>query len=350
MLADEVAFVIGGDTHLETHTLAIVEAQTIRVDAHCTIETDTAGYEQALGWADAHANGARVWALEGTGHFGAGFARFLAARGERVIEIDRPARVGERRRSGGKDDRVDAIRAAQIALGRATLAEPRSGGIREALRTLLCVREAAVGARRVALCQLKAQVVVVPDQLRARLRGRSGRQLVPRCLELELRPDDPPELRIATLVLRSLADRAYHLGAEARLLEREIRRYVDAVAPQLLDEPGVGPITAARVIVCWSHRGRFQRESRFARLAGAAPIPASSGQHIRRRLDRGGDRQLNRALHTIILARRIHHPPTRDYIARRTAEGKTTREAVRCLKRYLARRLYRLLEHAPLTA
>ncbi len=137
MLADEVAYVIGGDTHLETHTLAVVEARTSRVDEICAITTDTAGYEAALAWADREAPGPRAWALEGTGHFGAGLARFLAKHGERVIEVDRPARKGERRRGGGKDDRIDAVRAAQIALGRETLAQPRQGGIREALRTLL---------------------------------------------------------------------------------------------------------------------------------------------------------------------------------------------------------------------
>ena len=146
------------------------------------------------------------------------------------------------------------------------------------------------------------------------------------------------------LVLRSLARRIQAATAEAAELERELLGHIRALAPALLDEPGVGPIVAAQLIVAWSHRGRLRSEACFARLAGVAPIPASSGQTTRHRLSRGGDRQLNRALHTVILHRRLHDPATKDYIARRVAEGKTTREAVRLLKRYLARHLHRLLE------
>jgi transposase len=134
------------------------------------------------------------------------------------------------------------------------------------------------------------------------------------------------------------------LSTEARELRREIAQLVETTAPALLAEPGVGPISAARIIIAWSHPGRFRSEAAFATLAGASPIPASSGQTIRHRLNRGGDRQLNRALHTIALLRRATHRPTRAYVDRRTREGKTTREINRCLKRYLARHLYRLLE------
>jgi transposase len=147
------------------------------------------------------------------------------------------------------------------------------------------------------------------------------------------------------LVLRSLARRARAATIEADELEREILAQVRSLAPRLLDEPGVGPIVAAQLLVAWSHRGRLRSEACFARLAGVAPIPASSGQTTRHRLSRGGDRQLNRALHTIVLHRRQHDPATRDYIARRVAEGKSTREATRLLKRYLARHLYRLLQN-----
>src|SRR5207247_5846902 len=145
--------------------------------------------------------------------------------------------------------------------------------------------------------------------------------------------------------LRRLARRIQAATVEAAELERELLGHVRALAPALLDEPGVGPIVAAQLIVAWSHRGRLRSEAAFARLAGVAPLPASSGQTIRHRLSRGGDRQLNRALHTIVLHRRQHDAATRDYIARRVAQGKTTREATRVLKRYLARPLYRLLEH-----
>ena len=148
-------------------------------------------------------------------------------------------------------------------------------------------------------------------------------------------------------MLRSLARRVEAATAEAAELESEILAHVRALAPRLLDEPGVGPIVAAQLIVTWSHHGRVRSEAAFARLAGVAPIPASSGQTIRHRLSRGGDRQLNRALHTVILHRRQHDPATKDYIARRIAEGKSSRDATRLLKRYLARHLYRLLQQEP---
>ena len=151
-------------------------------------------------------------------------------------------------------------------------------------------------------------------------------------------------------MLRTLARRIEAATIEAAELEREILAHVRALAPQLLDEPGVGPIVAAQLIVAWSHRGRVRSEAAFARLAGVAPIPASSGQTLRHRLSRGGDRQLNRALHTIVLHRRQHDPATKDYIARPIAAGKTRRDATRPLKRYLARHLYRVLNNqTPLT-
>ena len=148
-------------------------------------------------------------------------------------------------------------------------------------------------------------------------------------------------------MLRSLARRVQAATAEADELERELLVHVRALAPALLEEPGIGPVVAAQLIVAWSHHGRLRSEACFARLAGVAPIPASSGQTQRHRLSRGGDRQLNRALHTIVLHRRQHDPRTRDYIAQRIAEGKSRRDATRLLKRYLARHLYRLLEQQP---
>jgi transposase len=150
------------------------------------------------------------------------------------------------------------------------------------------------------------------------------------------------------IVLRSLARRIQAATIEAKELERDLLAHVRALAPALLDEPGVGPIVAAQLIVAWSHHGRLRSEACFARLAGVAPVPASSGQTQRRPLSRGGDRQLNRALHTIALHRRQHDARTRDYIAQRIAEGKSRRDATRLLKRYLARHLYRLLEQQPL--
>jgi transposase len=170
-------------------------------------------------------------------------------------------------------------------------------------------------------------------------------RLLERCSRLRRSSRAGADELATRLVLRSLARRIEAATAEAAELEREILAHVRALAPALLDEPGVGPIVAAQLIVAWSHRGRLRSEAAFARLAGVAPVPASSGQTRRHRLSRGGDRQLNRALHTVILHRRQHDAKTKDYIARRIAEGKSRREATRLLKRYLARHLYRLLQN-----
>ena len=199
--------------------------------------------------------------------------------------------------------------------------------------------------RRAALNQLRALLVSAPDELRERLRDRSRKALAADCLRLRSSQRQSAQLRATTLALRLSAQRARAATTEANQLEDEIQQLVEAIAPGLLDLRGVGPISAGFVLLAWSHPGRLRSESAFARLAGSAPIPASSGKTVRHRLDRGGDRRLNRALHTIVLARRNTDPTTRAYITRRLAEGKTEREAVRCLKRYLARNLYRLLEH-----
>ena len=196
--------------------------------------------------------------------------------------------------------------------------------------------------------QLRSVIVTAPDELRQELRGLPGRQLLERCRRLRRSSTRTPDEHATTLVLRTLARRVQAATEEAAELQTEILAHVRALAPRLLDEPGVGPIVAAQLIVSWSHKAALRSEAAFARLAGVAPIPASSGQTTRHRLSRGGDRQLNRALHTVILHRRLHDPATRDYIARRVAEGKTRRDAVRLLKRYLARHLYRVLNHEPL--
>jgi transposase len=346
MLADELDYVIGVDTHRDTHALAVVAARSGGVVVvEPSLSACPRGYRRLLALADAHAVGARAFAVEGTGSYGAGLARFLAKRGERVVEVERPTR---KRGQRGKSDVLDAVRAARGVLGQDKLAQPRAGGKRAALQAVLRTREGALGARRAALCQLRALIVTAPVELREELRSLTPARLLKRCANL--RPGSSPEQRGTRLALRLLARRIQLLTADERALKREITALVEQLGPQLLAEPGIGPISSAQVLVAWSHPGRLRSEAAFARLAGAPPIPASSGKFIRHRLDRGGDRQLNRALHTIILIRRRHHQPTITYIERRLSEGKTPREAVRCLKRFLARHLFRILEVMPLTA
>jgi len=344
MLADELDYVLGVDTHRDEHVLAVVASPAGAVVAGTAAPTNARGYRELLRVAERHALGRRAWAIEGTGSYGAGLARYLARRGETVLELSRTPR-GERRLRG-KDDALDAVRTARAALASETLALPRAGERREALRVLLVARRSAVDVRREALSQLRAVIVTAPEPLREQLRGLPTGALLDRCSRLRRTHSTADDLA-TRLVLRSLARRIQAATIEADELEQEMLIHVRAIAPALLHEPGIGPIVAAQLIVAWSHHGRLRSEACFARLAGVAPVPASSGQTQRHRLSRGGDRQLNRALHTIALHRRHHDPATRDYIARRIAEGKTTREATRLLKRYLARRLYRLLEQQP---
>ena len=347
MLAEGADYVIGVDTHAQRHAFAVVEASTGALVTDWQLPASAEGYREALGLACEFAPGRRLWALEGTGCYGAGLTRSLLAAGERVREVERPLRRGIQARL--KSDALDARRAAHAALER-PLAHPREGGTREALRVLLATREQAVQVRRVGLNQLRALVVTAPDRLRERLIGLPRTRLTSRCAQLRVPSTADEQERASALALRLCARRVHAADQEAQTLEREIRRLINQLAPALLHEPGVGAISAGHLLLGWSHHGRLRSEAAFARLTGSAPIPASSGKTVRHRLDRGGDRRLNRALHTIVLTRRRNHPATIAYIERRTQEGKTTREAVRCLKRYLARHLYRLLEATPAPA
>jgi transposase len=347
MLADELDFVVGVDPHRDSHAIAVVEVRTGVVVVESTVAADSGGYAEALRVADEHAPGRRAFAIEGAGSFGAGLTRFLAEQGEQVFEI---GRLRRERRSGGKTDALDAVRAARAVLEQKRPAIPRSNGEREALRALMAARDGAVNAKRAGLCQLRDLLITTPEPLRSELRTLSRARLLSRLSTTRPHRRHDPELRGTVLALRALARRIQQLTAEERELAQEIETLTVKLAPQLLSQPGIGPLLTAQIVLSWSHRGRLVSEGAFARLAGAAPIPASSGQTIRYRLDRTGDRQLNRALHQIILTRRRMHRPTIDYIERRVREGKSRREATRCLKRYLARNLYRLLEHPPATA
>jgi transposase len=342
MLADQLDYVIGVDR--DSHALAVVHVASGAVVFEMTIEASRDGYAHALKLADQHAAGRGVFAVEGTGSFGAGLTRFLGVCGERVLEV---GRLRRERRSGGKTDALDAIRAARSVLAQQRPSTPRASGEREALRALMAAREGAVTAKRAALCQLRNLLVTTPEPLRSQLRPLTRARLLRRLAATRPERRADPELRGALLALRSVARRVLQLTSEKRELAREIESLTHTLAPQLLDQPGVGPLAAAQLVLSWSHKGRITSEAAFARLAGCAPIPASSGQTVRHRLDRSGDRRLNRALHMILVTRSRAHPQTIAYIDRRIQEGKSRREAIRCLKRYLARSLYRLLEHGP---
>jgi transposase len=341
MLAESVDGVIGVDTHRDTLAAAAVN-RLGGVLAQITTSADAAGYRRLMDFAHTQVPCRRCWAVEGTGSFGAGLAGFLQQHGEQVVEMGRPKRPASR--TGAKSDALDAVRAAREALGHDHLATPRRRREREALRVLLTTRRCATRARVAATGQLKALIVGAPEELRAELRGRSTTGQIRHCASLRARPTRSLEHQATARALRATAQRIQFLQAEADQLQAELATLVGAVAPWLLEVPGVGPLSAAQVLVSWSHAGRFRSEAAFAALAGTNPIPASSGQVTRYRLNRGGDRQLNRALHTILLVRLRTDPDTRAYMARRTAEGKSRRDAKRCLRRVISRQLFRLLE------
>lgn len=348
MLAELVEVVIGVDTHADTHTAAVLDARTGGVLARATVGTDPDGYAALVTLAEAH-SGLRAWALEGAGGYGAGLARHLADAEELVVELDRPVRA--RRRGGAKSDPIDAERAAREALGRTQLAEPKTGPVRGAVAMHLTARRAAVEAATAAQRQLRALVITAPEAVRARFRGQSTTVMI--TTASKLRPaatSGDVDVVEALSVLRSLARRIIFLTEEADEHERTIRTLVRSWRPDLLEVSGVGAIVAGTVLAAWSHPGRVRDDAAFAMLAGVAPIPASSGKTTRYRLNRSGDRQLNRALHTIVLSRLRYDNDTKAYAERRRAQGKTEREIKRCLKRYVARQLHRQLEHPPQTA
>jgi transposase len=341
-LAGSVDAVIGAGTHRDTLAAAVI-TPIGAVPASTQAAADAHGYRALLGFAQAHAPGRRCWAADGAGSYGAGLAAFLAGRGEHIAEVGRPKRPP--RAGARKSDAIDAVRAAREALTAGHLISPRRRGEREALRVLISTRPSAVTARTRAANHLKALIVSAPGTLRAQLRGKTSDAQISYCANLRSRPSHSIGHHMTVTALRSTASRILTLRAEADDLEREITQLVTSARPQLLALPGAGAISAAQVLISWSHTGRFRSEAAFAAFSGAAPIPASCGLTTRHRLSRSGDRQLNRALHTIALTRARIDPHTRAYLARRTADGKTTREARRCLKRITARQICRHLQH-----
>lgn len=346
MLAEVVDVVIGVDTHKHTHTAAVIAATSGAELETITVNTDPNGYAELVEMANRH-SGLRAWSIEGTGGYGAGLTRHLAEQAELVIELDRPNRPA--RRNGAKSDPLDAVRAGREALAREHLAQPRAAGERAALAVRLAARRSAVDASTVAQRQLLSLIVAAPENIRARFRDVSTAVAITTASRLRVAAAWDLETRTYAGALRDLARRTRAMQNEAASHEKAILAIVKTWRPDLLDQLGVGPIVAATVLCAWSHPGRCRNEAAFANLAGVAPIPASSGLTTRYRLNRCGDRQLNRALHTVVLSRLRYDPATRAYADRRRAEGRTDREIKRCLKRYIARQLYRQLESPPPT-
>lgn len=349
MLAELVDHVIGIDPDKDWITAAIVEANTTRVVDSARFPANRDGYRQAIAWVDGHTIAdERAWAIEGSASFGRGLAVALSKVDEWVIEFDWARKKPTK--DGAKSDELDAIQAAREVLGRDKLNTPRAhDGVREALRVHTVTRAGAVRARTAASNELKAMVVTAPDELRAELRSLTTRDLVHKCAAFRSSASRHLSDQCTRLAMRALAQRITHLNDEISDHDRAMTTLVKQACPQLLDQIGVGHVTAAMFYLAWSHHGRCRNEAAFARLAGAAPIPATSGQtQDRHRLNHRGDRRLNHALYIVAMTRLRCDPASRAYRDRRTAEGKTQREVVRCLKRYITRRVWRLLEHTPL--
>jgi transposase len=347
-LREVVDVVIGVDTHVRTHSAAVVDAATGGVLDEITVEATAEGYGELVEFANNHPV-LRAWAIEGTGGHGAGLSRHLLAMSEIVIELDRPKRAA--RRNGAKSDPLDAIRAAREAMARPRLGTPRTGGERQALSVLLAARRSAINASTEAQQQVFSLVIAAPEPIRVRFRGQKLAAMLTTAANLRVHASWDTETTNTVVALRTLARRAHAMLKEARELQKAMVAIIRSWRPDLLEEFGVGPIVAATVLCAWSHPGRVHSEAAFAMLAGVAPIPANSGQVTTRyRLNRYGDRQLNNALHTVVQSRIQHQQATRDYVTRRTAQGKTSREIKRCLARYVARDLYRLLESGTPTA
>jgi transposase len=280
--------------------------------------------------------------VEGTGSYGAGLARFLAAQRQRVWEVNRPDRAARRRR--GKSDPVDADAAARtVQAGEATGVPKAQDGVVEMARALRVARQTAVKARTQAINAIKALLVTAPSELREQLAGLTTTRLIRQAAAL-----DPGTLATPTaatmLALSGLARRCQHLDAEISLLTSRLDQLTATATPKLRQLLGVGPDSAAALLIAaGDNPRRLRSEAAFAALCGSSPVEASSGKTVRHRLNRGGDRQANAALHRIVIVRLRWHQPTRDYLARRTAEDKTKKEILRCLKRYLAREVFAVL-------
>jgi transposase len=343
MLAEHYDYVIGGDPDRDTIDLAVLDTATGRVHAHTSDRADGPAYRRLLDWVIAAAPGRRVWALEGTGSFAAGLVAVLAEAGEDVVEIQ-----NKKKSRGAKNDRIDAVQAARTALGQSEQAVPRERGLREALRQVLATRQGVLMSRTKAINELKSLIGVAPEHLRAQLRGLGLAKQLDRIDRLCSSPGATVEHRVTIRTLRSIAARIRFLSTQTAELDVELLALVPQhpAGPTLLAEPGVGPVVAAQLLVSWSHRGRVRSEAAFASLAGVAPLEASSGQRTRHRLSRMGDRNLNRALHTVAITRLRCHEDSRAYEARRATQGKTHRDVRRSLKRILARRFYRLIQAA----
>jgi transposase len=328
---------VGVDTHGDVHVGAVVD-ELGRILGTTSVPADRRGYLQLVRFAEGFGLICRV-GVEGTGAYGAGLTRFLRSRGHQVVEVDRPDR--KLRRSRGKSDPVDAEAAARAALSGVASGVPKSrDGRVEMIRALRMVRRSAVRGRTQALNQIRSLVFTGPEELRAKLGALPTYRLLETLIRMRPGPITSP-LAATKLALRELAIRHQELDAQVGRMGARLEVLVAQAAPRLVALKGVGTDVAGQLLVtAGDNPQRLRSESSFAHLCGVAPLPASSGKTVRHRLNRGGDRQANQALWRIVMVRLSHDDRTRAYAARRTQEGRSKTEIIRCLKRYVAREVY----------
>ncbi len=332
---------VGVDTHLDLHVAHANDQLGRRVDT-LSVPTTPAGYQALLTWA--HRLGKiDAWGVEGTGSYGAALARFLAANGQVVMEVNRCDRQARRRR--GKSDPLDAEAAARaVQAGQATVAPKTGTGQVVMIRSLRVARQTAMRARTQAINAIKALLVTAPVEFREQLRDLPTATLVAAAAALVPGPITSP-LAAASFALRTLAHRHQALSVEIKTLTAELDRLTATAAPRLVALFGVGQDCAGVLLVAaGDNPQRLRSEACFSMLCGSSPIQASSGKTVRHRLNRGGDRQANAALYRIVLVRLRYHQPTKDYLTRRLAEGKPKNEIIRCLKRDIAREVFAALQ------
>lgn len=337
--------VIGVDTHKHVHVAAALDT-VAGIVGTLTIPTDSGGFKQLADWASSFGH-VIAFGIEGTGSYGATLTSFLRRSGHKIVEAGRPDR--RLRRLNGKSDTLDAENAARAVLAGFATATPKTAdGSAEMIRMLKVAHDQAVEQRSAAIVTIKALLVHAPDELRRECAGRTQVTLARHLAALRPRTLGTPEDALRH-TLRSLARRWQHLDTEAKELTAMIAVLVQASAPQLLESFGIGVDTAAEILlVAGDNPERIHSEAALAKLAGISPVPTGSGMTAgRHRINHGGHRQLNAAIYRTVIVRMRFHQPTIAYVVRRTTEGKTKREIIRCLKRYVIREVYHLLRPAP---
>jgi transposase len=337
-----VSGVVGGvDTHADQHVVAAIDANGGMLGTEA-FPADESGYEALLAWLVSHGEVEKV-GVEGTGSWGVGLARFLHSHEVMVVEVDRPNR--QHRRRVGKSDDTDAISAARAALsGSASVVPKTRDGRVEEIRILLVARRSGREQRIQTLNQLRHLIFTAPEPIRARFKDRYKAGLITEVARLRPRQGSDPISYTTLMVMRGLARRIQHVDDEMRVIDSRLSNLIGETAPSLIECYGVGIDTAASLLVtAGDNPERLRSEASWAHLCGVTPIPASSGKTTRHRLNRGGDRHANAALYRIVLTRMSSDPRTRTYVTRRRAEGRSNREIIRCLKRYVARETFKHL-------